>query len=423
MFLLLLVYSGFNESNVFVVQRPWGRRGEMCNCWAVSLQALLRETPSNLFHPQGRPSIFNLIAAKLPEMAFPFTVDLLKDSIRLYISPYGPIADTEQVTFPTCDCVDDLRGKPKRHDPCNKAAVVLAKSVYIDAEADRREVEEDEFMERFEAVEDDVRIWLVTEEGRRALEAEVRKRKNILKEEISLREEMLLSQQLKLKKKSDELKNLNSRLELFLMAAPYEQHGFYTKEEANVLIDKATEESDRFKARIEVLKTIVGDLKEKLAVDWKTSCITAASDLVQKYCVKAYDQAVYSFRRTAAEKGWKRHWDGSDGRSFEDWLRKHYFVKKKSGDDDDDNENTSKNTSANNTAANTPRGGGGLQRANSASSVHSAASNATNATGTTAGGRELAPEFSWEDTANMDKYRLGLYDMYRNTNGFSFVPR
>lgn len=122
----------FTSANFITVHRPWGRNGESVACYAVSLAALLRESQPNVFYPNGRPSVFNLVAEKLPPLSFPFTVDLLKDSIRLYISPYGAIADTENVTFANCDCIDDVRGKPKRHEPCPKSAVIIAKSVYVE---------------------------------------------------------------------------------------------------------------------------------------------------------------------------------------------------------------------------------------------------------------------------------------------------
>lgn len=122
----------FSSANLITVQRPWGRNGENVACYAISLPALLRESAPNTFYPSGRPSVFNLVAEKLPPLSFPFTVDLLKDSIRLFISSYGTIAETENVTYTECDCIDDVRGKPKRHEPCPKAAVVIAKSVYVE---------------------------------------------------------------------------------------------------------------------------------------------------------------------------------------------------------------------------------------------------------------------------------------------------
>ena len=182
------------DHNLLTEQRPWGDKGEPVNVWVISLQSLLRETKPNKYHPDGRESVMDLIKAALPPMAFPFTIDLLKDSIRLYLSPYGQVGDTARVTFPKCDCWDDDRNKAKRHKPCAKAAVVICKSIFTVDEAIRREVEEREYMVRFEEVESDIKIWLATDDGIKYNVAEVRKRQAALREDISLREEMAASQ-------------------------------------------------------------------------------------------------------------------------------------------------------------------------------------------------------------------------------------
>ena len=117
--------------------RPWGRNGEPVKCWALSLHALLRRDPESAIYPTGRPSVFSLIEGAMPEMVFPFTVDLLKDALRLFVTPYGQIADTEPFKFPQCDCIDE------RHQlPCEKSAVVLCIAVYTKEEAVRRDAEE-----------------------------------------------------------------------------------------------------------------------------------------------------------------------------------------------------------------------------------------------------------------------------------------
>ena len=59
--------------------------------------------------------------------------------IHTYIHTYiGQIADTEEFEFPACDCVDEVRNKPRRHNPCAKAAVTIVKCVYMKEEAAMR---------------------------------------------------------------------------------------------------------------------------------------------------------------------------------------------------------------------------------------------------------------------------------------------
>ena len=134
------------------VFRPWGRNTESTECWALSLHCLLRDNPVNVYHPKGRPSVFSLIAAAMPALPFPFTVDLLKDALRLFVTPYGQIADTEPVKFPNCDCLQEKSDPPiafKHVLPCEKPAVVLCISVYTEEETIRRDLEEQEIFNIF----------------------------------------------------------------------------------------------------------------------------------------------------------------------------------------------------------------------------------------------------------------------------------
>jgi hypothetical protein len=375
----------FPESSVYSSQRPWGKDGEMCNVWVISLQALLRETTPNIYFPDGRPSIFQLIAQAIPPISFPFTVDLLKDSIRLYISPYGSIADTETATFPSCDCMDEFRNKPKRHNPCAKPAVVMSKSCYIEEEAVRRSEEEDQLLETFEDIEDDVRVWILTEEGKLLLEKEVKRRKAILKEEVQLREEMVLSQQLKLKKANDQLKLIVNRKLAFEAGDAYENHGFHALEEAFQAVNKAEDESRLFSDRIELLKEKVKDLKTKLNLDWRTACQQALADLLEKYCYKAYEEGIKVFRQKALDNNWNRHWDGDEGTMFEDWKRKHMVTREKVEQLDDDRDSDDEYDEE------------GQKKKKEDDD-------------------DLQPEFEWHAADRPDRYQNYLYKTYRRRN-------
>jgi hypothetical protein len=118
------------------------------------------------------------LVGKIPPSPFPFSIELLKDSLRLYYSPYGQVADTEPIKFAKCDCVqlDPDRNDPgllaesaqlmgdtgaavapkydfmpcRHHLPCEKTAVVMCCTMWVQEEADRREREEAQIFERFE---------------------------------------------------------------------------------------------------------------------------------------------------------------------------------------------------------------------------------------------------------------------------------
>lgn len=387
----------FPSSCITVEERPWGRRNEMVKVWAVSLLSLLRDCPPNSFHKEGRPSIFSMIEAALPPIAFPFTVDLLKDSIRLFESPYGQIADTEQVTFPSCDCVDEVRGKPKRHNPCTKAAVVIVKSLYVEEEADRREIEEDEMLERFDRIETDVRIWLLTEEGKYSQEKEIKRRKAMLREEIMLRDEMIMSQQLKIRKANDALTSISRRKLQFEAGDPYESHGFRTAADAVKAANEVNDELTKLNNRVTVLSDQAKKLKEELGKEYSYYVKKSGDDIVQKYCVQAYNKHVKKHRFYALKNNLKRHWDGEDSACYNEWLKSHTYA----GSTEEMDAIMAELDKSGGGA--TPRRGG-LTRQDSTNSVNSGAS------GKEAAG--LAPEFLFQDTDDMSKYDLILYNRY-----------
>jgi hypothetical protein len=391
----------FPPSCITTEKRPWGRRSEMVNVWVVSLVALLRDCKPNPFQPQGRPSLFSLIEANLPPLAFPFTVDLLKDSIRLYESPYGQIAETEQVTFPSCECVDEVRNKPKRHNPCTKAAMVLVKSLYVPEEADRREIEEDEFLERFKEIEDDIRIWLQTEEGTISQEKEIKRRKAALKEEIGIREEMIMAQQLKIKKAQDALHSIARRKEQFEANEPFESHGFRNAAEVLRATNEANDELTKLNGRVVVLNEQIKRFKDDLNKDFNTYIKQTGDDIVQKYCVLAYNKHVQKHRMYALKHKLKRHWDGEDGAGYAEWLKHHSYA----GDTSEMEAIMAEITDRSGGGTATPRGS--LKRQDSTNSVRSDASNASRKND------GLAPEYVFSDTDDMSKYQLHVYTRYR----------
>jgi hypothetical protein len=70
--------------------------------------------------------MIRLIEECMQNSTFPFTTELLKDSLRLYLSAYGQVADNEVMTFDACDCIDERRRKPLYHDPCEKVSSLCA---------------------------------------------------------------------------------------------------------------------------------------------------------------------------------------------------------------------------------------------------------------------------------------------------------
>ena len=184
--------SAFGPAVYMTTTRPWGRKGEKTPCHVISLTSLLKDAPKSVYHKDGRVSVVKFLEAALPPMPFPFSVDLLKDALKLFSSPFGQVAEIEELDFAKCDCIDEKKNKPSRHMPCRKPAVVVLQTIYTDEEAQRREEEDATFIDIFEEIEAFIREWISSDVGRKILLQVCKIRRKDLFEEISLREGKLL---------------------------------------------------------------------------------------------------------------------------------------------------------------------------------------------------------------------------------------
>ena len=74
------------------VRRPWGRKREKVFCYAVTLEALLKDAFPNKFLRRFRPSAFKLACNRLPVTVFEYTADMLRNAVADFEGPYGFVA-------------------------------------------------------------------------------------------------------------------------------------------------------------------------------------------------------------------------------------------------------------------------------------------------------------------------------------------
>ena len=312
----------FGKAVVWRTTRPWGRNGEEAACTVFSLHALLNEAPENIYQKEGRPSLYSLIEEELPEMPFPFSVDMLKDALRLYASPYGVVAETEEFTFDKCDCINEKTKRPTRHNPCRKPAVVFLNTIYTDDEADRREEEEDDYVSRFEFIDESVRRYLNSEVGRKALKKECKFRRKQLKEEISLREEMKMIELTRREKTKRDFKKVSKRVEQFEEGIEYDVHEISDKAHAQKLLDDADKLVQRADARFNLLNGTLENALARRDMDDQQWRMATVEDMIIKYCYLEFADVIKRYRKICIANGWNRPWDGIDGSDFEKWKNR-----------------------------------------------------------------------------------------------------
>ena len=355
-----------------VTDRPWGRKGSANEgCHVIALQAVREDAPPSRYHPEGRKSVFKYIEENLPPMPFPFDEVLLKDAVSLFESPFGQVAEIEEITFEKCDCLNPQTGRPAMHKPCKKPAIVLLKTIYNQEEIERREIEEQVYMDDFEEIDATIRLWLQSDEGKALTHKIMKIRRKTLQEDMQLREELSMGEQVKLKGAKTEKQRIEERKKAFENGEEFEVHNFHTSGEAIKELSDIDDKIEKIEKRILKLQVTIENCEKMSKIgntEWRKMAI---EDLIQKYCYEAYSEKVKDFRKLAIEKNLRRPWDGKDGSLFAEWKRKlvvmSHVPEKRPDSDDDEVEGDFRNDS----------------------------------------------QYNWDGTEDMQKYSLEIYDRFK----------
>lgn len=386
----------FGHAVLTETKRSWGRNGELVNCYVISMHALLRDTPGNkYFQPDGRPAMIHSIRDTMPKTSFPFSKELLKDSLRLYVSPYGQISDTENFQYVACDCIDERRLKPLSHEPCEKPSVVLIKIIYTEEEAARRDEEEDMFAIKFDEIEGEVHLWLNTDEGYALLNKQIKLRRRMIADDISIREEVYKNEMYKERMYEASVSKIARRLIQFEENLAFDVHHITSIEEGRKMVKDADKKLARQKVRVVACAEALERLEDMSAMNRRGLKALISQELVRKYAVNYYNEAIKAVRKKAIRENLRRPWDGEDGEFFE--FMKNRIV-----------------LSAKEAAAE----GGHDGQVNLMDALAKEEADMLRLAELEAAAKENAlemeskPEFDWEDTEDMSKYACPMYDLY-----------
>ena len=299
--------------------RPWGRDREKVNCYAIPITVLLKETRKNYFVSEDRPSLYGCVKENLPDTIFEYTDDVLKDATKNFKGPYGEVAFwDEKVPYENCECIDEKTGEEAKHLPCVVRSMVMVKTIYSAAESKRRAEEEVALEGHFTTIEANIQAWVDTTAGLKSLGSEVLARSKrvtraleVSKKKVSeIVKKDLPAMQSQNKVAHQRKKDFdNGKAKVFhKIATPEEALSVVT--DADLLLknmeDQLKEEKQTFTdLRVESFSTRLA--KEDLCL----------GELRAKYCFEVFELKYKRGRELAKQRGWRRPWDGPDGRDFE----------------------------------------------------------------------------------------------------------
>jgi hypothetical protein len=194
------------------------------------------------------------------------------------------------------------------------------KTIYVEEEVNRREVEEEEYMELFKEVDMEVTVYLKTEEGMEATKKEIKLRDAKLVEELNLRTEMLDMERFNLTLLQKEMVIAKNNKEKFERGDPFSEHNCENIGDAIAGITAVEDKIELCKGRQKKIEEAIVKMRTDQAMDLPTKELKAADDLIQKYIFLRYQQTIKICRTFAAMRGLRRPWDGDDGKLYKKWL-------------------------------------------------------------------------------------------------------
>ena len=315
--------------------RDWGENDSDVNCFAIAAYALVRPTAANDFVREDRPSLLELLYARLPQSgAYQYDMQAVVDAINTFVGPYGRVAEIteEPVEFDACECIDAETGFQQRHEACLQKAVVIQKVIYTEEEAARKRREEDLVFRMVEAVKAEVHAWLVKPFGRKKLVAEAKRRRKALKRTIRTRRAIAARCQLALRMVLEDTCSTSMRQALFRRGQVFPMHQYHTVEDADEEVSDVNTAAKKASDKLEAAEALLRKALAQQRHTWKDWLAETTADLENKYIGIAFRKLLKEMRLKARARAHRRPWDGEDGGDFIEWSKKQELLEEQAAE-------------------------------------------------------------------------------------------
>lgn len=335
------------------MQRPWGRRGEQIGVYMVRGALLFPDDykdADDVVRPppspgKELPSILRVIETRtqrgFPAEPFIENKRTLRDverALEQYVGAYGPVGVAHANVPMRCACEELLRFG-KMHEPCEQPGWTMVRVLYTGEEVARRELDERRLREAQDALLPQIRAFLETPDGEKRFQREVKVAKDALRTHLRALKKQLKRHQAKLKpllKERAREEKLEKRLERAAAKAAK------AKKPGEEVPAKKAETLGELKARVAKREKLEFDEtrvredmeelergKARLGQGHAAFREEVEKVLLEKVGATVRQHLVRQQRDQAIVMGWRRPWDGIDGRAFERYHRE--ILRKKQG--------------------------------------------------------------------------------------------
>lgn len=322
--------------------RPWGRNGEDVGVFMLNPSIIYDDDSQhdNDDNATGAmaikvPSILSVIKMRVrhgfDHEAFTWSQGDVRDAIENYVGFFGPIGVVhENVPF-KCGCEDLLRFN-KMHEPCFKSGWTFLQVIYTPEEAERRVQDERKITEALTALRPQIETFLKTTEGEKRFHREVHEIKNKLRKELKELERKLEKARKKHKLRAKALeKELKAEQKLLKKDPQAAAEAAAAKSVADVKArEEEQEEVKKLDERVKTWQKEYEEGKQRLGFGYSAFLDAIVTKLLEKVGLQVKNHLIQQQRQKAIEFGWRRPWDGRDGREFEKYK---LLVRRKMLDD------------------------------------------------------------------------------------------
>lgn len=305
--------------------RPWGRNGEDVDVFMLN--------PSIIFEDQLENEASGSMAVKVPGIlsvikmrvrhgfeheAFTRSQEDVRDAIENYVGLFGPIGVVHDNVPFKCGCEDLLRFN-KMHEPCFKPGWTFLQVIYTPEEVERRAQDERKIAEALAALRPQIETFLKTTEGEKRFHKDVHEIKNRLRKELKELKCKLEKTKKKHKLRAKTLeKELKAEQKLLKKDPQAAAEALAARSVADVKArEEEQEEVKKLDERVKTWQKEYDEGKQRLGFGYNAFLDAVVTKLLEKVGLQVKNHLIQQQRQKAIEFGWRRPWDGRDGREFE----------------------------------------------------------------------------------------------------------
>lgn len=311
--------------------RPWGRHGEDVGVYLLNPAIIYEDqaprgaagaVAGGVPPPPAVPSILNVIKMRVrhgfESEAFTRTRDEVRDAVENYVGLYGPIGIVHDNVPFKCGCEELLRYN-KMHEPCYRPGWAFLQVIYTEEEAARRVSDETTIADALHALRPQIETFLKTPEGEKRFHKEVKLAKDQLRRELT---ELARKLDKTRKKHAARAKALNKVLaaEAKLQKADPAAAADAAAQRSVADVKARAEDVEEVKTLAERVKTWTTEYetgKARLGSGYAAFLDAVVTKLLERVGAQVKNHLIQQQRTKAIEFGWRRPWDGRNGREFD----------------------------------------------------------------------------------------------------------